>query len=462
MTSPPREHAHLLWVEASRDFSTLGPALEEARFRVVHVRTIAEALEVLTSLRIEIAVLDLSVPDAGGTGAIRLLRQHVPHLPMVVLADQEDGLVGILRAGVEEVVGRGAVSAVILRSLRHALDRARWSAQTRHLLRNLPDPAVIVGTDGAISFANGPAERMFGAHLARGTLPFDVTSGVRPIRLPPEAGGGQAEVRAVDVTWGAVQARCVLIRQAETTDSLDDRLGHLSRLASLGALCAGVTHESNNLLNVLLANLSVLQHHLRSKGPIADMRRELDEIVADSLETAKRMTSLLTDINEFSRVDQGSVEWVDVNEVVGAACRWIRQRLGPRAHLLTSLGALPAIAGDRMELRQVLLNLLSNALYAIEQRGGADQRITVETRADDGKLFVTVADNGAGISPDLQKRLFQPFFTTKPPGQGTGLGLALSGQIVKKHGGAIEVETSPAGSRFRVVLPESTPLEPRP
>ena len=114
--------------------------------------------------------------------------------------------------------------------------------------------------------------------------------------------------------------------------------------------------------------------------------------------------------------------------------------------------------GHEIELRQVLINVLMNAVQAISERSGDQNRIMVETGTDQDHLIISVRDTGPGVPDDLKQRIFDPFFTTKPRGKGTGLGLSLSGEIVKKHGGAIEVESSGTGACFKILLPHSTPL----
>jgi signal transduction histidine kinase len=442
---------HVLWVEpGKRDFTALRQSLAAATLKIVRVETLAEALEVLSSLPMEAVVLDSALGDANGTACVRLIRDQSAYVPLVALIDDQAAAAELIDAGAEEVMGRTALPAVVIRTLKHAMDRARWSAQTRQLLRIHPDVALVIDQKEHVLFANGPAERMLGRNIVGRKLPMSVGPGVRRGDLPPELGSRPAEVRVAEMTWGARRAAVVFIRELDAPNvNIDERLTHLSRLASIGQLAASVTHEANNLSMGVLANLALLEHQLGGHS---------HEVIDESIQTVKRMSSMLADLCAFSRRDTG-VEWVDINEVVTTACRWTKKHLHQQARLVTALNDVPPIAADATELRQALVNLLLNAVKAIEKRGGSDNRIVIETRVEGDKLIVTVEDTGAGVPSDLKKQIFEPFFTTNASAGGTGLGLAITSDIVRRLGGEIEVESLDTGSLFKIVLPQETPLE---
>jgi signal transduction histidine kinase len=425
-----------------------------ARFRLARAESVGEAIEVLSSLPIEVLVIDPDLPDGRGLTSIRLIREQAPYVPMVALVAENGRATELLEGGAEEVLGKNAIPAVILRTIRHAIDRARWSAQTRQLLRIQPDASLVIDQKAIVLFANGPAERMFGRNIVGLKLPIPIGPGVRRETLPEECGGGAAEIRTADILWGGRRAAIVSVRKLDEPNvAMDEKLSHVSRLASVGALCASVTHEANNLGMGVLANLALLQHQIPALAG--------DEVLEETIQTVKRMSSMLADVCAFARRDGAGVEWVDVNTVVATACRWIRRRVQHQARLVTSLGEVPPIAADATELRQVLINLLLNAVQAIEKRGGSDNRIVVQTRSEGDKLIVTVEDTGVGVPPDLKTQIFEPFYTTNQGNAGVGLGLSITSEIVRRLGGEIEVERLDQGSLFKVVLPQQTPLQPR-
>jgi signal transduction histidine kinase len=130
----------------------------------------------------------------------------------------------------------------------------------------------------------------------------------------------------------------------------------------------------------------------------------------------------------------------------------VRHEAGPDVHIESDLLPTPPVSGDAGQLGQVVLNLLQNAIHALGEgeRGG---RVRVRLSPEAGEAHLSVQDDGGGIAADDVPHVFEPFFTTKPQGQGTGLGLAVTREIVTRHGGRISVESDSSGTRFRVRLP---------
>jgi two-component system NtrC family sensor kinase len=169
----------------------------------------------------------------------------------------------------------------------------------------------------------------------------------------------------------------------------------------------------------------------------------------------KRISGIVENLRRFARVDQAAVDRVDLQQAITSSLDLIRSQLQQRQIKVEQQagGALPVICAPA-QINQVVLNLLVNAMQAIEATGRVAGLITIETLARGDEVILEVADDGCGIPVEILPRIFDPFFTTKPVGQGTGLGLAISHGIIVDHGGRIEVESTPGrGSRFRVILP---------
>jgi PAS domain S-box-containing protein len=232
------------------------------------------------------------------------------------------------------------------------------------------------------------------------------------------------------------------------------------RMASLGTLASGVAHEINNPLTYLMLSLRqigrLLQRNeaLLPKG-FADKVREPLEY-AD--EGAQRVAEIVNDLRAFSRPNDVDLRTVDADDVIDSALRMVGSDIKHRATLERRRGDAPKILVNPARLGQVVLNLLVNALHAIEERSAKDSWIRVATGTDeDGAAMIEISDSGVGIAEENIDRIFDPFFTTKRVGVGTGLGLSVSHSMVAAMGGRIEVETQlGTGSTFRVCLPAAT------
>ncbi|HHW43773.1 MAG TPA: GAF domain-containing protein [Desulfotomaculum sp.] len=226
-----------------------------------------------------------------------------------------------------------------------------------------------------------------------------------------------------------------------------------AKMAAIGEMAAGVAHELNSPLTVIIGNAQMLQRELESSPISAQL---LKDIVTCGLRCKKIIQDLLT----FARQEQVAFVPTDLNAAVERVLSLIKyqiDRKGITVH--TDLTPdLPVVAACEQQLDQVLINLLLNARDALEDVDGEKNiRINTAVREDeDGRRFVTVAveDNGRGIQPENIGRLFEPFFTTKEASRGTGLGLSVSLGIARAHGGTIEVQSQwGRGSTFTLVLP---------
>jgi signal transduction histidine kinase/CheY-like chemotaxis protein len=249
------------------------------------------------------------------------------------------------------------------------------------------------------------------------------------------------------------------------------RLHHSERLAAVGQLAAGVAHEVNNPSAFVSANLCTLNEHLArlaEEGP--PLPPELDallqdsrDIVRENLEGMGRIASIVRDLKNFSRIERESVEHVHPNQIINAACNLVYNQIRHRAQLVKDLGDLPELALDRTKLTQVVMNLLINAAQAIPDGGSTEHWIKVASYRRNEDVVLEVTDTGRGIPEHVRDRIFEPFFTTKAKERGTGLGLALCADIVRQHGGRIEVSSElERGTTMRVVLPPNTGLQPGP
>ena len=258
------------------------------------------------------------------------------------------------------------------------------------------------------------------------------------------------------------------------------------KLASLGLLSAGVAHEINNPLAYVANNLAVLERDCRGLWEVLEaceearpvlaaarpelaaridrigrdidlpyIRENLGPMLGSTRRGVKRISAIVESLRGFARLDQAAVDRVDLRQAIAGSLELIRGHLERRQITLEQRedGAIPVVCVPA-QINQVVLNLLVNAMQAIEATGRGAGRIEVALRSRGEEVVLEVTDDGCGIPAAVLTRIFDPFFTTKPVGEGTGLGLAISHGIVADHGGRIEVESTPGqGSRFRVILP---------
>ena len=255
------------------------------------------------------------------------------------------------------------------------------------------------------------------------------------------------------------------------------------KLASIGQLAAGVAHEINNPMGYIASNMNSLGRYAEklalfieaqgeaiakctdqeTRDSIEALRRDLrlefvlkdiHDLIAESLDGAKRVSKIVQDLKSFSRAGNDAVS-TDLNECIRSTINIVRNEIKYVAELDLQLGEIAPVVCRPQQISQVVMNLLVNAAHAISEKGV----ITVATRQLDDTVEIRVTDSGCGIAPENLQRIFEPFFTTKETGKGTGLGLAISQDIIRKHGGELLVESEPGkGTTFTVRLQKGQPI----
>ncbi|MFH1982656.1 MAG: ATP-binding protein [Pseudomonadota bacterium] len=238
-----------------------------------------------------------------------------------------------------------------------------------------------------------------------------------------------------------------LVKDIEQLRQMEKQMAQADKLASIGELSAGIAHEINNPLGVILGYTQLL---LR-KETGDDERREDLKIIEKHVRNCK---TIVEDLLNFARSSPTVRELADINVLVEDVVTFITHhaKMGKTTLAAHYDRQLPRIRIDDKKIRQVVINLVMNALYAVG--GSGSIRIDTELAASENRAVISVSDDGPGIDPVHLPRVFDPFYTTKPTGEGTGLGLSVSYGIITNHGGDIQVESVPGqGTVFRVSLP---------
>lgn len=251
------------------------------------------------------------------------------------------------------------------------------------------------------------------------------------------------------------------------------------KMASIGQLAAGVAHEINNPMGFITSNFKSLGKHLakieeylqaqdhvlkvcedakeinelrllRKKLKVDYLLEDGRDLIEESLEGAGRVQQIVLNLKSFSRVDRAEVQSADLNECIDSTLAIVWNELKYKVSLEKDYGQLDPLRCLPQQLNQVFLNILINAGQAIEKQGV----IKIKTWQDSQRQFVAISDSGKGIPAEIRHKIFEPFFTTKEAGKGTGLGMSISYDIIKKHGGEICLDSElGVGTTFTLAFP---------
>ncbi len=377
----------------------------------------------------------------------------------------------------------------------------RSEARYRQLAEGSLDAIVATDRQGLITLFNPAAEQTFGyrsADVVGRPISLLIPDGQDPkdIGRTVEMNGVRksGEVFPMEVSLGAVDVSGELqfigsIRDQTERQRMRAMLVQSEKLASIGLLSAGVAHEINNPLAYVGNNLAVLERDLKGMLAMMDeyevavpvlrdalpdaaerikaisedldwpyVRHNLERMIARTRDGVHRVASIVQNLRGMARTAPPKLEPALVRDLVGPAFEMVQGR-GKRGHIEVGVDVPSTLRVSCVssQISQVILNLLVNAIQAVESadrpEGG---RVIVRARETGDDVSIAVSDNGGGIAAEDIPRLFDPFFTTKVVGEGTGLGLSISHGIVSGHGGRIDVASEPGrGSTFTVVLPRS-------
>jgi len=270
-------------------------------------------------------------------------------------------------------------------------------------------------------------------------------------------------------------------KQQELIVKLEDAKNQLfqsEKLASIGQLAAGVAHEINNPIGFVNSNLGTLERNVTdlmklmavfeskeaelpeaAQQELRKIKKDIDfeyvkedlaDLINESKEGLGHVRRIVADLKDFSRVDQSGWQIADLEKCIDTTLNVVSNEIRYKATVVKEYGHPPLVECVPGQINQVLMNLVVNASQAFPERG----QITLRTGEEGMYVWIEVQDDGVGIPPENLQRIFEPFFTTKPVGTGTGLGLSVCYNIVRKHEGELTVRSEVGkGSCFRILLP---------
>jgi two-component system, NtrC family, sensor kinase len=317
-----------------------------------------------------------------------------------------------------------------------ALEEMFGIARERAVRRNVRD---MLDQDLIETIQNVIGQEGWSLHETRHIYKYNAsTEDGRPLTL-------NVSLAPFEAARGVVTGTLVVIENVTERAQLEEQLLQREKLSSIGLLAAGVAHE----VNTPLAGISSYTQMLLQQVPETDSKRKmLEKIQTQTL----RASGIVNNLLNFSRTGDAQFREVELNRVLDDTLQLLEPQLrNSKFEIVRNYGAeLPAAYGNASKLQQVFMNLVLNARDAMPLGG----RLTINTRLVDTSLVIDFRDTGIGIAPENIARIYDPFFTTKEVGQGTGLGLALSYGIIQEHSGRIFVESRPGeGTHFTIKLP---------
>jgi two-component system, cell cycle sensor histidine kinase and response regulator CckA len=474
--TPPIDSGTLLIVEDNPGDAELieeylsDPAADQ--YSILHGDRLSAAIGHLREEAVDVVLLDLRLPDATGLDTLRAVRAVDDEVPVVVLsgiADESLALACIDAGAQDYLIKEELRPRVLRRALRYAITRRREERERQRQLQRVvganPDAVVVADAGGRVRFVNEAAVTLF--HRRREDfvgepLGFDLREGeFSEIEIPGGKEKRTAQMHVVAIDWEGIPAHLASIRDVTEPKRLAEKIRLSQKIEAVGTLAGGIAHEFNNVLAVIGGSLTLARADLPADHPAQE---RLDQIER----AAGRGADVVRQVLTFSRYnDAPRRRVVQLAAVVGEAARFLRATLPAQVAIDTTCPAdLPPIEADATQLHQILMNLATNASYAMPDGGRLELSLAaVSVDAEKPALAVdlkpgryvrlSVQDSGRGIDREALERIFEPFFTTKGA-EGTGLGLAVVHGIVKSHGGSISVYSEPRrGTVFHLYFPAS-------
>lgn len=456
---------------------------------ILHAGTLHEALRMLDSADAQLGIIDLGLPDSRGASTVRDIRHAAPDLPLLVVsaaADTEAALQS-LQQGADDYLVKGAYDVHALdRAIRYARERRRLHAaerrraseveraerQLRAVVEANGDGMLVVDATGVVKFANasartlvGPADRdigdfMLGTPLLRGEEAVELDT------LMKDDTTRKIEMRSTSIDWEGAPARLIVLRDVTAHRLLEERLRHSQKMEALGQLTGGIAHDFNNVLAVILSGAEVLTQSVPAEH--AEAHAELREIET----SARRAAGMVRRLLGFSRRGHLPFETLDLRRFTEDALAIMRRMMTSDVRVNASVdGGLGNVRADPAALQQIFLNVAANARDAMPE-GGVLHVEAGPVDLDESHRSrypwvlpgpyerVSVTDTGTGMNADTLARVFEPFYTTKGPESGTGLGMAMVYGLMKQHRGLVHVRSTPGkGTRVDLFFPSAAASE---
>ncbi len=494
----------ILLVEDDAAYAALITAeLQGASIDLQHARSLSAARAQIGDRTFDAILLDLGLPDSSGIGTVQRMLDAAGDVPIVVLTSNDDESLSVLsmQRGAQDHLLKSDIDAnALIRSLRYARERVAFrqslresEARFRALIEHSYDAVTLIDQDFTVLYDSQsietvcgytPEERI-GAPIAGLLHPDDagavlerfaallttadepMTVNYRFLHKDGSCRWGEAVVvnRLADPVIRAMVINHRDVTSQKTVETAlrhsEEQLRQAQKMEAVGRLAGGVAHDFNNVLTAIYGYTDLLLDQFRPDDP---RRSDVEEI----RRAAERAAALTRQLLAFSRKQVMQPRLLDLNEVIGSVRKLLDRLVGEDVRVVTDNDPnLVRVRADPGQLEQVLMNLAANARDAMPR--GGDVRISTRNERIDADAtervelppgayaVIEVSDTGTGMPADVREHIFEPFYTTKELGKGTGLGLATVYGIVKQTGGGIYVESEVGqGTTFALYLPRAT------
>ncbi|MCG8549908.1 MAG: response regulator [Desulfobacterales bacterium] len=455
---------------------------------------LGEAMDFLSAHKIDLVLLDLGLPDSHGVSTIQTIKAKYPFIPIVVITGNDDENIGIeaVQMGAQDYICKGLIpNHYLTQTIEYAIHRQdsefrlrQSEAKYKSIVENIGIGVALINQDFTILEINTCMHQWFPRiNLQTGVKCYEsftfFTNGSPDFKNCPVAktlkDGKTHKHTAMkgDITYqllssplkdgnGQIKGAVLLVEDITERVSVETRLRQAQKMESLGTLAGGVAHDFNNILTAIHGFATLAQSR-------TDTRDSLSDDLSEILKAAQRAGDLVKQILTFSRMGDSEKLPVRMDLIINEVLKLLRSTLPSNIEIINLVNKTQeTVLADPTQVHQIMMNLCTNAFHAMEETGGTLQvslaQVSREAiNAEDltplkdcSHLKLMVKDTGTGIPPDLMESIFDPYFTTKGIGEGTGLGLSVVQGIVKDCGGEIVVEsTRGKGSCFTLYFPIS-------
>ncbi|MCF8128329.1 MAG: response regulator [Deltaproteobacteria bacterium] len=472
---------------------------EHGGFEVMEASNRVEFETLLRTHRFDVVLSDFNIAGFEGLQVLETVRSIEPHLPVIIVTGtgSEEIAVSALKQGASDYVIKRTthirklpqtiLAAIEKESLKEQREQAKAALREsekkyRLLIENATD-AIYIAQDGILKFANPKTEKMTGYNASElAQIPFinivhpedrdmvferhlERLEGKSPpsiysFRILDKSGKDfMVELNTVLIDWEGRPATLCFLRDITEQKKLESQLRQAQKMEAIGTLSGGIAHDFNNILGIILGNTELAMDDVPQWNPA---RSNLEEI----LNACFRAKGVVQQILSYSRQTETEQKPMRIVPILEESLKLLRASIPSSIEIFQDVQTdADTILGNPTQIHQVLINLCTNAAHAMEGGGVLAIRLTDCLLDESGAnrypdvhpgryVKLSVRDTGCGIAPEMINRVFDPYFTTKDVGKGTGMGLAMVHGIVKSHKGGFSVRSKPGdGSTFDILFP---------